>query len=87
MSKTHLSLSGNPALKGVPVDFTLPVSDIYLSAGAGFIVTMVGEVSLIFQYCLLLSRNVFINPRFLHFNICLILFLFISLQKKVKTVL
>lgn len=45
MSKTALSLSGDPSVKGVPVDFKLPISNIYLSAGAGFIVVMVGEVS------------------------------------------
>lgn len=45
MSKTAMSLSGDPAVKGVPTGFTLPVSDVYLSAGAGFIVVMVGEVS------------------------------------------
>ncbi|XP_075222601.1 pug C-1-tetrahydrofolate synthase, cytoplasmic isoform X2 [Lycorma delicatula] len=45
MSKTALSLSGDPSLKGVPLNFKLPVSDIYLSAGAGFIVVMVGEIS------------------------------------------
>lgn len=46
MSKTALSLSGDPNVKGVPQGFTLPISDIFLSAGAGFIVAMVGEVSL-----------------------------------------
>lgn len=45
MSKTALSLSGDPALKGVPTNFSINVSDIYLSAGAGFIVAMVGEIT------------------------------------------
>lgn len=44
MSKTALSLSGDPNIKGAPTGFTLPISDIFLSAGAGFIVAMVGEV-------------------------------------------
>lgn len=45
MSKTALSLSGDASMKGVPVDFDLPITDAYLSAGAGFIVVMVGEIS------------------------------------------
>ncbi|XP_039281727.1 C-1-tetrahydrofolate synthase, cytoplasmic isoform X2 [Nilaparvata lugens] len=45
MSKTALSLSGDPALKGVPTNFAINVSDIYLSAGAGFVVAMVGEIT------------------------------------------
>uniref|UniRef100_A0A1B6ED89 C-1-tetrahydrofolate synthase, cytoplasmic n=2 Tax=Clastoptera arizonana TaxID=38151 RepID=A0A1B6ED89_9HEMI len=45
MSKTALSLSGDPNLKGVPKGFTLPVSDVFPSAGAGFIVAMVGSIS------------------------------------------
>ena len=44
MAKTALSLSGNPALKGVPTDYTLPIKDAYLSAGAGFIVIIAGTV-------------------------------------------
>jgi formyltetrahydrofolate synthetase len=44
MAKTAVSLSGNPNLKGVPTDFTLPIMDIYVSAGAGFIVAIAGEV-------------------------------------------
>lgn len=45
MSKTALSLSGDPNIKGVPTGFTIPISDVYLSAGAGFVVCMVGEIS------------------------------------------
>ncbi|KAG8322410.1 hypothetical protein J6590_022862 [Homalodisca vitripennis] len=45
MSKTALSLSGDANVKGVPTGFTLPISDVYLSAGAGFVVAMVGEIS------------------------------------------
>lgn len=44
MSKTPLSLSGDPSLKNVPTGFSLPVNDVYLSAGAGFVVAMIGEV-------------------------------------------
>src|SRR5438128_1784122 len=46
MSKTHLSLSHNPALKGRPRGFTLPVRNVYPSAGAGFVVALAGEIQL-----------------------------------------
>lgn len=45
MAKTSLSLSGDPSLKGAPKGFTLNVNDIFLSAGAGFIVPLCGEIS------------------------------------------
>uniref|UniRef100_A0A161MDR5 formate--tetrahydrofolate ligase n=1 Tax=Triatoma infestans TaxID=30076 RepID=A0A161MDR5_TRIIF len=45
ISKTALSLSGDPTLKGAPKDFDLPVNDVYISAGAGFVVFMVGEIT------------------------------------------
>ncbi|MCX8083065.1 MAG: formate--tetrahydrofolate ligase [bacterium] len=44
MAKTHLSLSHDPALKGRPTGFTLPVRDIRLSAGAGFVYPLCGEM-------------------------------------------
>lgn len=45
MAKTALSLSGDPKLKGVPKDFTLTINDMFVSAGAGFVVPMVGEIT------------------------------------------
>lgn len=45
MSKTSASLTGDPAIKGAPKGFNLLVQDIYLSAGAGFLVAMCGEIS------------------------------------------
>jgi formate--tetrahydrofolate ligase len=45
MAKTHLSLSHDPALKGAPKGFTLPVRDVRLSAGAGFIYPLCGEIT------------------------------------------
>lgn len=45
MAKTALSLSGDPSIKGVPVNYVLPIKDAYLSAGAGFLVVIAGEVS------------------------------------------
>ena len=44
MAKTHLSLSDDPALKGRPTGFTVTVRDIRLSAGAGFIYPLLGEM-------------------------------------------
>ena len=44
MAKTHLSLSHDPALKGRPRDFTLPVCDIKPSIGAGFLYALCGEM-------------------------------------------
>ncbi|XP_055387573.1 C-1-tetrahydrofolate synthase, cytoplasmic isoform X2 [Condylostylus longicornis] len=45
MAKTSYSLTGDPTIKGAPKDFTLSVNDLYLSAGAGFIVVLCGEIS------------------------------------------
>jgi methylenetetrahydrofolate dehydrogenase (NADP+)/methenyltetrahydrofolate cyclohydrolase/formyltetrahydrofolate synthetase/formate--tetrahydrofolate ligase len=44
MAKTHLSLSHNPAWKGVPKDFVVPISDIRASVGAGFLYPLLGEM-------------------------------------------
>ncbi|MCM8777141.1 MAG: formate--tetrahydrofolate ligase [Candidatus Omnitrophica bacterium] len=44
MAKTHLSLSHEPNLKGRPTGFTLPVRDVRLSAGAGFVYPLCGEM-------------------------------------------
>uniref|UniRef100_A0A6I8SQB9 C-1-tetrahydrofolate synthase, cytoplasmic n=1 Tax=Xenopus tropicalis TaxID=8364 RepID=A0A6I8SQB9_XENTR len=45
MAKTHLSLSHNPELKGVPTGFVLPIRDIRASVGAGFLYPLVGTMS------------------------------------------
>ncbi len=45
MAKTHLSLSADPALKGVPKGFRIPVRDIRASVGAGFIYPLLGKMS------------------------------------------
>jgi len=44
MAKTHLSLSHDPALKGRPTGFTLPIRDVRISAGAGFLYPLCGEM-------------------------------------------
>jgi formate--tetrahydrofolate ligase len=44
MSKTFHSLSDDASKKGVPEDWTLEVTEIYPSAGAGFLVALTGDV-------------------------------------------
>ena len=45
MAKTHLSLSHDPTLKGVPTGYTLPVREVRASVGAGFIYPLIGTMS------------------------------------------
>ena len=44
MAKTQYSLSDDPALLGRPSGFTINVREVYVSAGAGFIVALTGAV-------------------------------------------
>ncbi len=44
VSKTQKSISDNPALLGRPENFTVTINEIRLSAGAGFIVAMAGNI-------------------------------------------
>jgi methylenetetrahydrofolate dehydrogenase (NADP+)/methenyltetrahydrofolate cyclohydrolase/formyltetrahydrofolate synthetase/formate--tetrahydrofolate ligase len=44
MAKTHLSLSHDAALKGVPTGYTLPIREARASVGAGFIYPLCGEM-------------------------------------------
>ena len=44
MAKTHLSISHNPTLKGVPKGFVLPIREVRASVGAGFIYPLCGEM-------------------------------------------
>jgi formyltetrahydrofolate synthetase len=46
MVKTHLSLTDNPLLKGVPKGWKLFVRDILTYGGAGFVVPVAGAISL-----------------------------------------
>ena len=46
MVKTHLSLSHDPAVKGRPRGWTLPIRDILQYRGAGFIVPVAGDIKL-----------------------------------------
>lgn len=45
MAKTHLSLSHDPTLKGVPTGFTVPIREVRASVGAGFIYPLLGAMS------------------------------------------
>lgn len=44
IAKTQYSLSDNPTLLGRPKDFTVTVKEIKISAGAGFIVAITGDI-------------------------------------------
>lgn len=44
MAKTHLSLSHDPKLKGAPTGWRLPVRDVRISAGAGFVYVLCGDI-------------------------------------------
>ena len=44
IAKTQYSFSTNPALRGAPTGFTVPVREVRLSAGAGFIVVVTGAI-------------------------------------------
>lgn len=44
MAKTQYSLSDNPLLLGRPVGFEMRVREVYVSAGAGFVVVLTGDV-------------------------------------------
>ena len=46
MVKTHLSLSHDPALKGVPKGWTLPIRDVLIYSGAKFLCPCAGTISL-----------------------------------------
>jgi formate--tetrahydrofolate ligase len=44
MAKTQYSFSTDPELKGAPSGHVLPVREVRLSAGAGFVVVVCGEI-------------------------------------------
>jgi len=46
MVKTHLSLSHDPALKGVPKGWTLPIRDVLIYSGAKFLCPCAGTITL-----------------------------------------
>lgn len=44
MAKTQYSFSADPKLLGAPENFTIPVREVKLSAGAGFVVVICGDI-------------------------------------------
>ncbi|MDF2414423.1 formate--tetrahydrofolate ligase [Aeromonas sp. 1HA1] len=44
MAKTPLSISHDPARKGVPTDFEVPIDEVRLCAGAGFVYALAGPI-------------------------------------------
>jgi len=46
MVKTHLSLTHDPTLKGVPTGWTLPIRDVLIYSGAKFLCPCAGLISL-----------------------------------------
>jgi formyltetrahydrofolate synthetase len=44
MAKTHLSFTHDPAIKGAPRDWVLPITDVRASVGAGFLFPLCGTM-------------------------------------------
>ena len=44
IAKTQYSFAADPDLRGAPTGHTLPIREIRLSAGAGFVVAMAGDI-------------------------------------------
>jgi formate--tetrahydrofolate ligase len=44
MAKTQYSFSTDPSLRGAPVGHSMPIREVRLSAGAGFVVAICGEI-------------------------------------------
>jgi formate--tetrahydrofolate ligase len=44
MAKTQYSLTDDPTITGRPKDFTVTVREVRLSAGAGFVVALTGDM-------------------------------------------
>jgi formate--tetrahydrofolate ligase len=44
MAKTHLSFTADPAIKGAPTGFRLPIREVRASVGAGFIYPLCGQM-------------------------------------------
>ncbi|MCL2316926.1 MAG: formate--tetrahydrofolate ligase [Actinomycetia bacterium] len=44
IAKTHLSISSDPALKGAPTGWTLPVREVKVAAGAGYVYAIAGDM-------------------------------------------
>ena len=47
IAKTQYSLSHDPALKGAPTGFTIPVRDVRLAVGAGYLYALAADIQTI----------------------------------------
>ncbi len=45
IAKTHLSLSHDSLRKGAPTDFVIPINDLRLQSGAGFLYALAGKIN------------------------------------------
>ena len=45
IAKTQYSFSADPTALGAPTGFTMPVREVRLRAGAGFVVALMGEIN------------------------------------------
>jgi len=61
MVKTHLSLSHDPAFKGVPTGWRLPIRDVLVYGGAKFLCPVAGDISMM--------PGTGSNPAFRHIDI------------------
>ena len=44
IAKTQMSLSHDPTLKGAPTGWTLPIREVRLAAGAGYVYALAGSI-------------------------------------------
>ena len=44
MAKTHLSISHDPLVQGAPTGFTVPIRDLRVYTGAGFVTALCGTI-------------------------------------------
>lgn len=61
VAKTPMSISHDPKVKGVPEAFDLPITELKLNAGAGFITALVGKV--------MTMPGLGVTPSYLHIDI------------------
>jgi methylenetetrahydrofolate dehydrogenase (NADP+)/methenyltetrahydrofolate cyclohydrolase/formyltetrahydrofolate synthetase len=47
IAKTQYSLSHDPSLKGAPTGFTIPIRDVRMAAGAGYLFALAAEIQTI----------------------------------------
>jgi len=45
VAKTHLSITHDPALRGAPTGYVMPIREVRLAAGAGYVTCLAGDIS------------------------------------------